>query len=1196
MAQAAAADDRSQARACAQRCLSACAAGLFLLALLFAGACRAEPVKGEAVFSAPDGYARLVIKLAEDVESDVSVAGSIVVIRFKRPVDISVDKLSEAVPGYVGSARRDPDGAAIRLSLARRVTVNAMTAGERIFVDLLPESWNGLPPNLPQEVIRELSERARAAERALRAQRAAESALKRAPVRVRASVQPTFVRFVFELPDGASVSSALNEQKLALAFNSALIFDLADAKLAAPSNIASINQKIDGESASVEVALIGDVDVHSFREDKNYIVDIGFQQSEKPAPSPAAAVPTAPAAKSGKPGDEAPPQRSGEIVPPTEETIAQQVKLEARPDPKPEPETKPRPVTPAKSAAAATKQAAVPISAPPKIVLAAAEPPVAAKPDAVDRVEARRNSDGLHLVFSFATSAPAALFRRADVVWLVFDSTRPLDLEPIRREAGSVIGDVSAMPMEKGQAIRMRLNRPQLASLTGEDRTGQNWLVTFADTMQAPSQPLAATRNISDPARANVTVALAGPGAMHRMVDPDAGDALMVVTAPPPGAGFIRQQDFVEFSLLESSHGVVIQPHSDDVAAEIASDKITLSRPGGLTLSPADAGAERASMAVRPVFDINEWRKNQADEFVKRLDALITAASGATAERRSAARLDLARFYMSRAMYPEAKGVLDLTLSEAKPGQEDLSALIVHSVASTLMGRPEQGLKDLAAPAIGANYDSQLWKALALARQGKWADAREKFKNVEFAITSLPLELQRVVITQAMRASIEVKDYSGAASRSNDLDVIGIPTELKPQISVLRGKMAEALGREKDALAEYKSAAQSADRASAMEARLLDIALRQKRDEVTQADALRDLETLSMTWRGDGLEVKALQMMARIYSDSGRYGESLAAARTATKLEPNSDLSRGAQDAAAALFAQLFLSPKGDDMPPVDALALFYEYSELTPIGRRGDEMIRRLADRLAGVDLLDQAAELLQYQVDHRLEGAARAQVAARLAMVYLMNRKPDRAIAALRTTRISDLAGELRQQRLLLEARAQSDIGRRDLGLDIISNIGGREAVRLRSDIYWAARRWRESSEQIELYYGDRWRDFKPLNPVEKGDVIRAMVGYALAEDSLGLARFREKYAALMSGETDRAAFEAASKPASSNSAEFAQIAKMAASVDTLDGFLREMKARFPDMTAKAPLPPETQKPDPFPTGSLPAIVGLKRVEAAR
>jgi hypothetical protein len=547
-------------------------------------------------------------------------------------------------------------------------------------------------------------------------------------------------------------------------------------------------------------------------------------------------------------------------------------------------------------------------------------------------------------------------------------------------------------------------------------------------------------------------------------------------------------------------------------------------------------------------------------------------------------------------MYPEAKGILDVALADTKPGAEDPVILIVHSLASILAGRPALGLQDLANPAIGSNYDSQLWRALALARQGKWAEAREKFKNVEFATTSLPIDLQRIVISDAMRASIEVRDYSGAAKRGSDLEVIGVPAEMKPAISVLRGRLAEGLGHEKDALDEYRIAAESTDREAAMEASLFRIALLQKRDEIDRAEALRQLETLSMMWRGDGFEVRALAMMSRIYSEIGRYGESLAAVRTATRLQPNSEISRQGQDESSALFAQLFLGSKGDDLPPVDALSMFYDYRELTPIGRRGDEMIRRLADRLVAVDLLDQAAELLQYQIDRRLEGAARAQVAARLAMVYLTGRKPDRAIAALRTTRIADLSGELRQQRLLLEARAQSDVGRHDLALDIISNFTGREAIRLRSDIYWAARQWRESAEQIELYYADRWRDFKPLNPVEKSDVIRAVVGYALAEDAIGIARFREKYAPLMSSGTDRAAFETASKPTAINSADFAAIAKMAAGVDTLDGFLREMKTRFPDATARATLPPETPKPDPFPTGSLPAIIGLKRVDAAR
>ena len=85
-------------------------------------------------------------------------------------------------------------------------------------------------------------------------------------------------------------------------------------------------------------------------------------------------------------------------------------------------------------------------------------------------------------------------------------------------------------------------------------------------------------------------------------------------------------------------------------------------------------------------------------------------------------------------------------------------------------------------------------------------------------------------------------------------------------------------------------------------------------------------------------------------------------------------------------------------------------------------------------------------------------------------------------------------------------------------------------------------------------------------------------------------------MSGDTDRLAFDIASKPAAASSAEFAAIAKMAASVDTLDGFIREMKIRFPDATARAPLPAEAARSEPMHTGSLPAIVGLTPVGAAK
>ena len=213
------------------------------------------------------------------------------------------------------------------------------------------------------------------------------------------------------------------------------------------------------------------------------------------------------------------------------------------------------------------------------------------------------------------------------------------------------------------------------------------------------------------------------------------------------------------------------------------------------------------------------------------------------------------------------------------------------------------------------------------------------------------------------------------------------------------------MGHNEDALAAYRTAADSWDRPAAAQGRLRETSLRYSLGDLKREDVISELETLTTIWRGDETEIEALKILARLYTEEGRYRDAFYVMRSAMAAHPDSDMTRRIQDEAAATFDSLFLAGKGDAMPAIDALALFYDFRELTPIGRRGDEMIRRLADRLVSVDLLDQAADLLQYQVDHRLQGAARAQVATRLAVIYLMNRKADRALATLRATRTADL-----------------------------------------------------------------------------------------------------------------------------------------------------------------------------------------------
>ncbi len=576
------------------------------------------------------------------------------------------------------------------------------------------------------------------------------------------------------------------------------------------------------------------------------------------------------------------------------------------------------------------------------------------------------------------------------------------------------------------------------------------------------------------------------------------------------------------------------------------------------------------------VLDPQTWGFDREANFRDRQAQLVAGAAAADEAHRTPARLDLARFYLARDLLSEAKGVLDVTAVD-ESATADGSAQVLRAVTNVMLGRGADAVKDLAHAAAANRSEASLWRALALAQQGKWSEAREGFRSLDTATATLPMELQRYAFHEAVRAAVEARDFGAAQSLLVEFDTLGTTREREADLTVLKGRVMEGLGRLAEALTLYRAAAESPDRPAAARARLREVTLRQSIGEMKREDAITALETLTMMWRGDETEAEALQLLGRLYAEDGRHRDGFQVMRTALTAFPLSDMTRRIQDEAAIAFESLFLGGKGDAMPPIDALSLFYDFRDLTPVGRRGDEMIRKLTDRLVSVDLLDQAAELLQHQVDNRLQGAARAQVAVRLAAIYLIARKPDRTIQVLRASRTGDLPNELRNQRLLIEARAQSEVGRPELALEVIANLQGREAERLRVDILWKARRWRDAGEQIEKLYGERWREFTPLGEAERADVLRAAVAYALADDTIGLDRFRTKYAPKMAEGADRRAFDVVTTPFNTGTPEFGDVAKVVAAADTLEAFLRDIKAKFPEMTAPAASAPAGQPAAP-------------------
>ena len=1252
-----------------QAVLSALALLSFAIALLAAlisapRAALADPIKANVVAGTSGGYARLIFSMSDFNEVSVRQTGNVLIIGFKTPIDVNVGRLPAQASGYVAAARRDPDGMAVRLALARRVTVNAMAVGQQYYVDLLPDTWRGLPPGLPQEVVDDLTRRARDAEKQLQRAHRLISLEKIPPVRVHVATQPTFTRYVFDVPKQMSVSSHRAAKSLTLTFDAPVKIDLGDVLTALPPSVGAVKTQISDGNATVQFDFLAKVEVRSFRDENGYAVDIvdpdvkvdndktlrivlprdGGPQTPpadltKPLPSgPAAGAPGS-AAKEPKPSEKTPGAADWEKRPPDKSTAAapqsppinaaaaaspatkplparaeQPASLPPQAAPLAPPRQRPQPAaaspSPTAKPAAAAAQSPVPVPEPAHPASAvpagpapdeakkpvAAAPPSAVKPAVTVQtpqlssptkagepggkiaVDLERNSQNLKLTFDFTTPTAAAVFNRADTLWLVFDSKVDIDLAALKDEATRTIRSAELTRAPDADIVRIKLDRPRLASVRAD---GPAWTLEIGDSVAAPAHALDLNRSLIGTNRSTMSIPLEAPHALHRIVDPEARDQILVVTAFPPVRGVIHKQSFVEFRALATQQGIAVEPLADDLNMALTPGKIVISRPGGLTLSSSLQSVLRGSGLHPATFDPQLWGFDRKGSYEARQSQLIAAAASAPANKRLGPRLDLARFYLARSMYAEAKGVLDVIMAQQRPDTEDVTARVLRAVAEVMMNRPQRALKDLSDPNVGDQHDAALWRALAYARQGKWGKAHESFKSVESAVATLPIELQRFALKEELRASIEVSDFAAAENQLNELQTIGIPEDLRPQISVLVGRLDEGLGRPEDALAAYRLAGNSPDRPAAAQGRLRETALRYSLGDLKRDEVIADLESLTTVWRGDETEIEALQILARLYTEERRYRDSFYVMRSAMAAHPDWDMTRRIQEEAAKTFDALFLAGKGDAMAPIDALSLFYDFRELTPVGSRGDEMIRRLADRLVSVDLLDQAAGLLQYQVDKRLQGAARTEVATRLAVIYLMNRKPDKALAVLRATRSGTLSTELRGERLLLEARALSDLGRNALAIEVVADIKGPEAIRLRSDIYWAAHKWRKSAEQIELLYGDRWKQWQPLTDIERSDILRAEIGYALAEDKLGIQRFRDRYAPKMAGTPDARAFEIVSAPLGSAGEDFQAIARAAAASDTLDDFLRDMKARYPESNPISPGPPhyapETPKVPP-------------------
>ncbi|MCA3563910.1 MAG: hypothetical protein IOC90_13940 [Methylocystis sp.] len=1098
------------------------AASIVALAAALAFAHPARAAEATVFAVEMNGYGRVTFSMDKSVKAQVRSTSGVIVLSFDEPVNVDLEKIVTQVPSYLSVVRRDPDGRTVRLATRRNLRTNLLEAGEKVFLDLLPENWQGLPPSLPQDVVENLARRAREAEEQLRKSQREREKREVRDMTARVGAGPTFTRLIFDIGQTVPVEINRAGDQLTLIFDAALRFDPASIRTLLPDTVRSFQAEARAGTLALTVTIAPQTDMRAFREDDTVIVDF-------PKPVDAG--------------------RETEVVLPSLSK-------------------------PANAADGAAKAPAAVLAAPsqPKALLA----PLRAVSDSMQNLRPRlsKNGEGFQIEVPFPTPVPAAAFLRNGVLWMVFDTKELIEPVAVPDELKADIARIDVDRAAGASIVRLTLQAPQAISFNPADG-GQGWIASVGKTAARPTESLLLRRGVADNGRTILAARMPSLGQIFWIDDPDTGDRLAIVTANGPAYGLSKPQSFVELTAWPTAHGLALSPRSDDVVVQVGLDEVRISRDNGLTVSLGvpEGSVSTGEGAKDLLLDVDFWRAASKGNVRDRGNELFRNAANAAKRDKTEARLKLAQFRLANGDGPEAAGILTVVEQDDPTAAATKPIILLRAIAAIETKQYKEAARLLGEPAIALETESALWRAVLEARNLRWTPALIGFRQSLEALDRYPDELQSRLRRLIVDAAIKNQDAAFATQQFDIYERLRALDRDPTEMALLRGRIAELQGRMGEAASSYALAARSRDRGIEAEARLDLVLIQLNENKIDRDAAMAELETIKMIWRRGETEVHALHTLGEMYAADNRWRDAFGTARRAAEIMPDHPLSRQLHDAMSQRFEGLFLEGKADQLSKIEAVGLFYDFRNLMPISRRGDEIVRRLADRLAELDLLDQASELLQHQVDNRLGGAVRARVAARLAVLHLLNRKPAEAVQALKATRSNDLPEDIRRGRSILEARGLSELSRTDLALEVLSTQKGEDVDHLRADVLWRGKRWREAGEAFEKLLGDRWQGPGGLSDRERSDVMRAGVAYVLADDRLALDRLRQKFSPKMADTVDARPFLLVTSDSRARQREFRDIARTIVAEDTLTDFLNVYRQRYPD-AAGAPRNPNAAR----------------------
>jgi tetratricopeptide (TPR) repeat protein len=857
-----------------------------------------------------------------------------------------------------------------------------------------------------------------------------------------------------------------------------------------------------------------------------------------PAPPPPAASPTSPS----PPAPAAPAQPTPQAAP--QQAVPQQAQTLAAPTA--------RPPTPA---ASNLPQAAPMTAVTPQAIRGTPVP-----------VRAESRGESMALRFEWPAASAAAVFRRAGFLWAVFDQPGAADLSPLESANTQVVAGIEQVPSAVGMVMRMAI----LPGVNPHvERDGLAWVLELRAAELRPDISLQPEVQKTGQQGLRMFIPVGDPADPVRFVDPEVGDTLQVVPVAQLGRGIDGERQYIDFQLLATAQGVVVKPLNDELAVRSLPDGVALSDPDGLDFTNPDLLAQMTAeespnafgtLPPGRVFDMVTWRRGNPAEFQNQKQTLQRRVAEATRVTRSQPRLDLAEFYFAHGLAAEAVGLLR-TIEVEDPdlaGRPDVLAL--RGATNFMLNRYDEASAALFDASLNGKQEVELWRGAAMAALGDYPAAMQSFSRAGTIPPGYPANFVTELALLGTEAALRNRDFRTAGAYLDAVNDTRPGPADQARVDYFRGRIFAAAGDFESASEIWTRLTQGEDRWSRIRSELAMIDEQLARNAMTRAEAIQKLESLRFIWRGDRIELEMLRKLGQLYLEEGDIRNGLTVMKQAASAFPDSAATREVTRAMTEAFTKLYIAGGANALPPLAALALYEDFRELTPPGPQGNEMINRLADRLVAVELLERAANLLDRQVKSRLEGGDKARVGARLAVIRLLDRKPDAAIKALDDSQVANLPADLAAERARLRARALFELERPDEALRLIATDMSRDADLLRADITWKTARWKEAVEVFQRLVGpaeataDRGVDERRAQLV-----LNLAVSMTLAGESARLQEVRTRFSQAMDRTQFREAFRLITNPSEGALNDYSTLAARFQEFDRFQAFMASYKDKL-------------------------------------